>query len=255
MGSMKNQFGILRTFLVILLFVQGGTLFGLDGSERSENENQTADPPPVFSRTVLIPSANESAVSERPAPPSKAKAFFLSFLLPGAGEYYAGSKKMAKFFLGTEVLLWSAYVSFRMYGNWKKSDYELFAVSHAGIQPAGKNYDYYVAMENYNSLREYNEAKLRQRNLADLYPEDEQHDWQWDSKDSRRKFGTLRVASDRAYNRSLFVIGGIFINHLISGIDALRLARKEEKKYNRDLRVGVAGLPEGGMVLSLWKVF
>ena len=251
---MKNQFRMVRIFLVVLLFTQG-ILFGLDGSERSENENRTTETNPVFSRTALIPTANESAVSEQPAPPSKAKAFFLSFLLPGAGEYYAGSKKMAKIFLGTEVLLWSTYFSFRIYGNWKKSDYELYAVSHAGIQPAGKDHKYYVAMENYNSLREYNEAKLRQRNLADLYPEDEQHSWQWDNKDSRRTFGTLRVASDRAYNRSLFVIGGVLINHLISGIDALRLAKKEESRHNQNIQVGVAGLPEGGMVLSVWKVF
>jgi hypothetical protein len=252
---MKNQFRMIRTFLVVLLFVQGGILFGLDGSERSENENRTTKPASLCFRTALIPSANESTVSEQPATPSKAKAFFLSFLLPGAGEYYAGSKKMAKIFLGTETLLWSTYFSFRIYGNWKKSDYELYAVSHAGIQPAGKDHKYYVAMENYNSLREYNEAKLRQRNLADLYPEDEQHNWQWDNKDSRRKFGTLRVASDRAYNRSLFVIGGVLINHLISGIDALRLAKKEESRHNQDIQVGVAGLPEGGMVLSVWKVF
>jgi hypothetical protein len=252
---MKNQYRTVRIFLVVLLVIHGGALFGLNGLERSENEDRTADIAPVFSRAALISSANESAVSERRVPPSKAKAFFLSFLLPGAGEYYTGSKKMAKIFFGTEVLLWSTYMSFRIYGNWKKSDYELFAVSHAGIQPSGKDHDYYVAMENYNSLREYNEAKLRQRNLSDLYPEDEQHHWQWDNKDSRKKFGTLRVASDQAYNRSLLVIGGIVVNHLISGIDALRLARKEEKKVNQDVHVGVAGLPEGGVVVSLWKIF
>ena len=252
---MRNQFAIVRILLITFFLVHGGNLFGLDGSEQSEKDDLSMGSSPVFFRAALVSSPSESSVSERPAPPSKAKAFFLSFLLPGAGEYYAGSKKMAKIFLGTETLLWSTYISFRMYGNWKKNDYELFAVSHAGIQTSGKDHKYYVAMENYNSLREYNEAKLRQRNLADLYPEDKQHNWQWDNKDSRNKFGALRVSSDRAFNRSLFVIGGIFINHLISGIDALRLARKEEKRHNQDIQVGVAGLPEGGMVVGVWKVF
>ena len=253
---MRNQsVAIVRIFLIVFFLIHAGNLFGLAGPEQSENENLSIDSSPVFFRTALISSANESSTLDQSVPPSKAKAFFLSFLLPGAGEYYAGSKKMAKIFLGTETLLWSTYFSFRMYGNWKKNDYELFAVSHAGIQPAGKDHKYYVAMENYNSLREYNEVKLRQRNLADLYPEDEKHDWQWDNKDSRNKFGMLRVASDRAFNRSLFVIGGVFINHLISGIDALRLAKKEEKRHNQNIQLGVAGLPEGGMVVSVWKVF
>jgi len=253
---MRNQYiFIVRVFLVVFLLLSRGNLFGLDGPERSGKSDYAMDSSVVFSRTALIPSTSESSTSDQPVPPSKAKAFFLSFILPGAGEYYAGSKKMAKIFLGTEVLLWSTYISFRTYGNWKKSDYELFAVSHAGIHPSGKDHQYYVAMENYNSLREYNEAKLRQRNLADLYPEDKRYNWQWDSKDSRKKFGTLRVASDRAFNRSLFVIGGVVINHLISGIDALRLAREEEKKFNQRVQLGVAGLPEGGMVVSLWKVF
>jgi hypothetical protein len=240
--------------ILVLLFTNGEFLFGLDGLNRAESNGNSPYDSNAFLRSALI-SSEDASSSDQMKPPSKAKAFFLSFLIPGAGEYYVGSKKMAKVFLGTEILLWSTYLSFRVYGNWKRHDYELFAMTHAGVHATGKDHAYYVAMEDYNSLHEYNEAKLRQRNLSDLYPEDQEHYWRWDSSNSRKKFTTLRISSDLAFNRSLFVIGGILLNHLISGIDAMRLARKEDQLHQKQMQIGVAGLPEGGFVVSLWKTF
>lgn len=242
-------------FLILVFsFADREFLFGRNRFNNDEYDGNSLVASNVFLRSSLIPSENVLS-SDPMRPPSKVKAFFLSFLIPGAGEYYVGAKKTAKVFMGTEILLWSTYLSFRVYGNWKRSDYELFAVTHAGVHGTEKDHAYYVAMENYNSLREYNEAKLQQRRLADLYPEDGTYYWQWDSSSSRKKFATLRISSDRAFNRSLFVIGGILLNHLISGIDAMRLARKADKLHRKQMQIGVAGLPEGGFVVGLWKTF
>jgi len=205
-----------------------------------------------FDRALLISSAEgESSYPHS----SKVKAFFFSFTLPGAGEYYAGSSKMAKVFLGSEAILWATYFSFRTYGNWKKNDYQQFAVSHAGVKLSGKDHQYFVNIENYNDIREYNDAKLRQRDAGALYPENKDYTWQWDSKSSRLRYVKLRVASDRAYNRSLFVIGGVILNHIVSGIDAIRVVRKNQGLRKSGVKVGVIGLPEGGIILTLWKVF
>ena len=244
-----------RQWGLVLLLVFSVVSVGFGGGKITPQKSVLFDATSGFEPSLLVSQAEDSEDRGDGRSPSKVKAFFFSFLLPGAGEYYAGSKKLAGVFLGTEAFLWATYFSFRTYGNWKKSDYQLFAASHAGADVSGKDHQYFVDIGNYDDIRAYNEAKLRQRDVEALYPEDETHTWEWDSESSRQAFEKLRVSSDTAYNRSLFVLGGIVVNHIISGIDAVRLARKAEKADEHRIRVGVAGLPEGGMVVSFWKLF
>ncbi|MBN1894497.1 hypothetical protein JW906_08375 [bacterium] len=187
--------------------------------------------------------------------PSKAIALLLSLVLPGAGEYYAGSPKRAAVFLGAEAALWTVFYSFRTYGNWRRNDYRLFAAAHAGVQGTGKGYDYYVDLEGYNSLREYNEDMLRQRDLAALYPETAEYNWQWDSGSNRDRYRSLRLSSDRAYSRATIVIAGVVINHIVSSIDAARLVHRQQGSASGAWRFYAAGLPEGGAVVGMWKSF
>jgi len=181
---------------------------------------------------------------------SVGKAFLFSFLLPGAGEYYAGSKKMALTFIGSEVLIWSTYFTARTLGRWKLHDAEIWAAAHAGINLKNKNHALYIAVENYNNINDYNNAKLQQRNVAAMYPENEVYSWQWDSKASRRQFEKIRVSSDAWFGRSKFIIAGVILNHLISGIDAVRLVKEKNNLY-----LGVTGLPEGGFLIMAARVF
>lgn len=213
------------------------------------------DDVPRFGPSQLLMQDSESARISGLNSRSPGRAFLYSFLLPGSGELYTGSKKMAGVFFGTEVFLWATFISFRVYGNWKEDDYRSFSVAHAGVDLTGKDYDYFIAVENYRNLREYNEAKLQQRDVNALYPDDEAHRWEWDSDENRERFESLRVASDNAFRRSLFVIGGIVINHVISGIDAVRLARKGRNVQNQALHWGVSGMPEGGVMVCLIKCF
>jgi len=188
--------------------------------------------------------------------PSKVKAFFLSLAVPGAGEYYAGSDKAAKVFFGTECALWAAYGGFQWYGRSWKHDYRLYAAAHAGVvDPSGKDHDYYSNIENYMSLTDYNDAKLQQRDLRALYPEGGKYDWTWDSGESRRRFERMRIRSDRAMRNSTFVIGGIALNHIISGIDAIRVTRRKTPSGEAGMKVGVAGFPEGGGMVWIVKRF
>jgi len=181
--------------------------------------------------------------------PSKGKAFFFSLALPGMGQLYTGNLKSAKIFWGTEALLWITYGSFRAYGSQKRSDYKAFAAAHAGVNTSGKDHDYFVAVENYMSIRDYNNAKLQQRNVDAMYPENSIYFWQWDKEESRETFESLRVSSDRAFDRAVIVVGCVVINHIISAIDGLREARIK----SGESMVGVAGLPEGGGVVFFVK--
>ncbi|MBN2029563.1 hypothetical protein JW824_04895 [bacterium] len=244
----KIMIGVI--FLIPLGFVFGGSKPNQSNVTQSFSESMTD-----FNRSLLVSPQKTSVQESDLKSPSEIKAFFFSFLLPGAGEYYAGSKKMAKIFFSSEILLWTTYFSFRTYGNWKKEDYRNLAVCCAGVDLSGKDHQYFVNIENFDTIREYNEAKLRQRQFDEVYPDTPYYYWQWDSGTSRHQFEKLRIASDTAYHRSLFVIGGIVINHIVSGIDALRLARKNRQENENRVRIGLAGLPEGGLMVLLWKSF
>jgi len=187
---------------------------------------------------------------------SRGKAFLFSFLVPGAGEAYLGDKKMAILFFGTEVVLWSTYILLNWYGDLKAEDYKLYAAGHAGVQPRGKNHEYFVNIEDYENLAAYNNAMLQERRPENLYPEDGSYDWSWDSKTSMDRFERMRLNSDRFRNAGTFILGGVLLNHLVSGIDAVRIARKTSVTgANRGVHVHFAGLPEGGMRVTLWKQF
>lgn len=198
-------------------------------------------------RAVVGPAEASSTHS-----PSPGKAFLLSLVLPGIGEYYGGSRKMAAVFLGTEIALWAGLFSCRYVEGWYRDDAVSWAGAHANIDMSGRSSAYFVAVENYISIRDYNEAKLQQRNLEALYPEDNQHSWEWDSDRSRKKFEDLRVSSDTWKQRSLFVIGGIVLNHIVSSIDAVRVVKGKEKST---LQMGVTPLPGGGGVFHICKRF
>ncbi|HHS12443.1 MAG TPA: hypothetical protein ENN03_01600 [bacterium] len=186
--------------------------------------------------------------------PSPARAFFYSLLVPGLGQVYAGAGTMTRVFVASEAALWSLYFTFRTVGNWKEADYKRFAVLHAGVDPEGKDRRYYVNLEHYDSMEAYNQAKLRQRNLNAVYPAHEGYEWEWDSRESRLRYESLRVSSDKAFNRALLVTGAVVLNHLASAIDAARAARKGRIEEN-PLHMGVMPLAEGGWMGYVVKVF
>jgi len=201
-----------------------------------------AQGPADFSRTLLSASADkpEWAMTAAPAaaistgPKSKGKAFLLSMLVPGLGERYAARPQRSHIFMTSEVLLWLSYAGLLTYKEWRENDYHNMAAAHAGVEVSNKSESYFVDVGNYDSVKEYNAAKLRQRNLPAYYG-DAGYYWQWDSRENRKKFEDLRQSAERASNRAMFVVGAIVANHLISAIDAVWSVHS----YNKHQRSGV----------------
>jgi len=196
-----------------------------------------------------------SEFEKSPLMKSKGKAFLLSFLMPGAGEYYIGNKTLAKSFFFTELVLWAGYFSFKSYSDWKRDDMYLFASAHAGANARNKPPQYFVDIGNYDNIYEYNDAKQRQREFFNVYPEDEYY-WNWDAVENREEFEQMRISSDRAHNRSIFAIGGIIANHLLSAIDAVWQSYKYNKKLSQgningeeNFRVQFGGMNHAGNVI------
>jgi hypothetical protein len=185
---------------------------------------------------------------------SKGRAVLFSLLVPGTGEMYLGHKKMGAILISSEVALWSSYFLLNWISDIKEDDFMLYATSHAGVNSANKPHQYFVNIENYETLAAYNQAVLQRRSTRDLYPEDGTYDWNWDAEESRKKYKRMRVSSDRYKNAGLFMIGGVVLNHIVSAIDVLRIANADQQnEASKSTHLYFSGMPEGGMKVSLLK--
>ncbi len=163
------------------------------------------------------------------------KAAGLSFVLPGAGQYYLGRKSKAKVFLGIDVAAWAGFVGYKVYSHWKKDDLINYASTHASAQLAGKSDEYLDLVGFYSSTRQYNaEGRVGDRERP-YYDESSEYYWQWASDSERTVYRSLKNASREANRRAQFMIGLAVVNRIISTIDAIRDARRQERSLDAAL--------------------
>lgn len=156
-------------------------------------------------------------------------AVLYSLLIPGAGEWYAGNFSTGKYLLGSEITLWLSLYGFYSYGAWLKNDAQTFAGVYAGVDWSSKDDKFFVNVGNFNSRSEYNEKKMRDRDIGALYTEPS-YNWKWESDGLRREFRDLRVRSDQMFNAIKFVGTAIVANHIISAIIAGNSARRHDER-------------------------
>ncbi len=189
-------------------------------------------------RSELTAAVSPSLPLQELAPVQKKSpvtAVLYSLLLPGMGELYADGFDEGRYSLIAEGGLWLTYFSFLQYGSWIRDDARSFAMSHAGAQINGKDDQYFVNVGNFGDTYEYNEKKLRDRELAKVYAVDAGYYWKWDSEENRKEFRTMRVSSERVLNNSRFVIATIVVNRIVSAINAARLTRVYNHRVNDEL--------------------
>lgn len=83
---------------------------------------------------LLVPSGTFA----QPEAKSPKLAAFLSILVPGTGELYAGGHKSSRFFLFTEGAFWAGWGSFKLLSRSRRSTFQSYAAAHAGVQAEGK---------------------------------------------------------------------------------------------------------------------
>jgi len=170
-------------------------------------------------------------VTETPERKSSSRAFFSSLILPGTGEAYMGEGTQSKIFLGIEIVAWGLVVANIVNVNMHQSDYKNYAVQHASIERVGKNDQFWIDIGKYDTIYEYNEQRIRERDLDALYPENTFWFWNWDNTDNRFFYDSKRIKTREYEQNRLYFFAAIALNHLVSAINALRLANS----YNRKL--------------------
>jgi hypothetical protein len=185
------------------------------------------------------------------APEGRKSAFLgvvSSLLLPGMGELYAGRFDRGKYPFITEIALWIGAFGIDMYGDWVRDDARIFAQRHAGIDPSGKDDDFFVNIENYTDLHDYNNQRLIERRLDDLYPDESAWRWAWDTEENRKEYKDQRIHSDEMYNAVTFFVLGMVANRIWSAIQA----GSAVKQYNASLEQRLSSLPSMEPRLRNW---
>jgi hypothetical protein len=169
-------------------------------------------------------------------------ALFLSSAVPGAGEYYLGSRSRSKVFLGIEVAAWASYLAFTYQGRRVRDNYKLFASANAGAYGGSESELYWNAVE-WNATNEaYNEG-VREDARA-LYPDDWEKQqqyikehvfegdlaWSWENAGSIEEFRRLRRESRNAFQYAVYSTGFALLNRLASLMDVIVINRSGGKK-------------------------
>ena len=175
-----------------------------------------------------------------------------SLMIPGWGEYSLNEQKRGNFFVFTESLLWIGMGGSFLGSNLEKNTYEAIAMEHGGISSGDKPRQFWIDIGNYDSREDFIAEHLRWRDFDAIETyEDPEWDWNWVSKSDKKYFESKRVRSDRLLLMGKFFIGGIVLNHIISGIDALYLSRKNSENGIQFSIFPIHSLPDGRIFLNL----
>ena len=211
----------------------------------------------LVAATVLLVSTVPARSAEQAKPKSPTAAFFLSLLVPGTGELYAGGPRSGRFFLFTEGTFWSGMVAFRLLKSARESTFKSYAAVHAGARTEGKPDRYLDELAQYPSIYARNaRARFVDGDLATLRSETPENIWEWDSEESRQKYQELRGKANSAKQKAFLFVGALVFNRFASTLNAVRIARKTRvEPASSPVRVGVRARPEGGVQAWLQRSF
>jgi TM2 domain-containing membrane protein YozV len=196
----------------------------------------------------VSPALNDLMDDSSPQKKSPTLAAIYSLLVPGMGELYAGGFGLGKYFLIAESGLWLTYAAFDIYGNSLRDDARAFAVQHAGINPAGKNDQYFIDIGNFLTTQAFNDQRLRDREFSRVYDVNAGYAWNWGDDASRAAYRDQRISSENMYNNKKFVVTAIIINHVASAINAARSAIS----HNKDVDNAMGELRVNAEVIGGW---
>lgn len=198
--------------------------------------------------------------NQYPAMPEKksvATAALYSFLLPGMGELYTGNYTMGKYFTIAEGALWITLLGVDRYAQWLQDDAYQYAAQHAGAKIDGKDEQFFIDIGNDSDVYTFNQRILQNRDQFKIYNEalNSSDYWKWDTDVNRSSYRDRRVSSNEMFNNTRFIAAVIAVNHIVSAINAARLAISYNKNIDhaeliniRARLVGSLSHPDGMMI-------
>ena len=173
-----------------------------------------------------------------------------------------GSRGRAGVFFGAEAIAWSTFAYFKTVQHQKEDDFELYARTYAGIDPTGKDDEFYRTLTFYMSRQQFNDEGRLIDPDRPYYPDEPKWNWQWESEVAMARYRNIRNQSNEAESRSKLSLGAVLLNRLVAAADAWRTARsinREARMENASWKVRVKGKPSmsnpGFMVMFSKKLY
>jgi len=218
-------------------------------------------------------------------PKSPAKAFGLSMLVPGLGQYYNGSKVKAVAFLGIEATAWILQFKWRADGNQQTKEFEAFQEAHWSEESYGEYL--YLAYRDDLGNRYRDDDSISAPELSHHLPDThtqqfyemtgkyDQFAWGWDdatlnghnlpyytSEDTvptaaganvpisirRNTYETMRYNANKKFSNARKMIMVALGNRLISAFEAFISAKRSQSKQP------AVGTDKSNPEFSHWKV-
>jgi hypothetical protein len=246
---------------------------------------------PNYSQEALFASSDtsfktgEATNAGAARPKSPAKAFALSMLVPGIGQYYNGSKVKAAAFLGIEATAWILQFKWRADGNRRTEEFEAFHEAHWSEDSYGEYL--YLAYRDDLGNRYRDDDSISAPELSHHLPDTrtqqfyemtgkyDQFAWGWDDATldghdlqhysgmdtipravggdipvsiRRNTYETMRYNANKKFSNARKMIMLALGNRLISAFEAFVTAKRSQS------RQPAAGAGKGNPEFSHWKV-
>ncbi len=192
---------------------------------------------------------------------SPGKAFIFSALAPGSGQLYVGAKR-GYVYLGVEAVVWTTSYFFHQSGKQKEEDYMDFADAHWTEPALGDT----VAFSPTGIPILYDQD--HHDRITYFYQNDKGHYYEDIGKYAYYTVGwetgtlddylDMRDDSNRLLKSSSYAMMAAVVNHVVSAVDALRLARSHNISLGHGVKLNLklkGNLHSGGVVLVASRKF
>lgn len=188
----------------------------------------------IFLGTLFF-LAEVQAQDVNPDKPSPRTAFLKSLAMPGWGHYYVDNNNWnrGKYHLGTEIALMLSFVGLGIHSNNLENNWYSYANSEAGIALKNRSRTLRLAVGDFNSLEEYNDFQLRNRNWDRLLDDSPENRWNWPSDEARNEYKDLRNRFENIDQQLPALVGLMVVNRVISAVSAYNRATKVESELSR----------------------
>lgn len=178
---------------------------------------------------------------------SPAKAFLLSLLVPGAGQYYAGNSSNSAIYFGAELLLIGGYLYYSSESDNMIDKYKNYADTHFYYNGSDPDRKSYYEMWPILVERVYAKTALPREKVGEYWeligklPELTVF---WDKPEQQKFYYDMRQEANQDYKNANRMLGLMAINHVVSAVDALLSVKKYNTRlssslYDGELKVGI----------------
>ncbi|MFQ5499297.1 MAG: DUF5683 domain-containing protein [Candidatus Zixiibacteriota bacterium] len=157
------------------------------------------------------------------------RALLYSAILPGWGEYYLGHKTRAKFFFAAEAIGWIGLASFGTYANWRENDFIRFAADKANADLSSKDDFFFDMVGFYQDTDDYNARGRVSDPDRPYFADNAANHWRWQTSQDQAAYRHLKDRAREADRRADFMIGALLLNRVVSMIDAVYHARRQNR--------------------------